>query len=130
MKKAATAAEFKEPTETPSADAANSGVLHPCNAWALSAGYESWQSALEAMHDGKVIRGSKFAVSRPGAKTVTSMQLFIEQVSEKAMHSHATDDGSLIVGLKSSFPTELIAEQEAWVKGLRDELQAMFSPHN
>lgn len=130
MKKTYPAADLKGCTFTPSADASKTVVLHPCNAWASSAGYESWQSALAAMHDGKVICGSQFAVSRPGAKTVMGMQLFLEQVAAETLHSLATEDGILMVGLKSDFPAELLAEEEARMEDLRDKLRAMMSPRN
>jgi len=37
-------------------------IAHPCNKWAIAAGYDSWVAALEAMKNGRVCVGSTHAI--------------------------------------------------------------------
>lgn len=76
-------------------------VAHPCNAWAQSAGYEDWASALEAMKGGNVISGSLHAIQKVGSKTMMGLQLFSEQIHANGLEVDVTEFGLAIVGLKS-----------------------------
>jgi len=92
-------------------------IQHPCNAWAISAGLTSWAAALDDMRAGKVLCGTLHAVS-PGSKSTLGLQLFLEQVSKEGLHVVFSEMGDCMAGLKSSFPAQLLAAQQAQAKAL------------
>jgi hypothetical protein len=86
-------------------------IVYPCDSWAKSAGFDSWQAALSAMNDAHVLTGSMYAVS-PGTKSMLGLQLFMEMVNKNGLHTFATEDGSVIVGHKANFPADILNAQE------------------
>ena len=97
-------------------------IVHPCDSWAKSAGFASWQVALSAMNDAHILTGSMYAVS-PGVKSMLGLKLFMETVKENGLHTFATEDGSVIVGHQVNFPADLLAAQEKQ----ESEMAARFS---
>ena len=80
---------------------------HPCNRWAASAGYADWDTALDAMKAGKVIRGSLFAIQPPHSKSMRGMNMFMNVVVSESLHNLVTTDGAFIIlGFKTYFPPE------------------------
>lgn len=92
-------------------------IAHPCDSWAKSAGYESWQAALTAMkEDGKVIAG---AAPQMGKSTI-SVDLLLEAVRKAGLHYYLTEFGQLILGLRSNFPQTTLDHQAR-------ELEALYA---
>jgi hypothetical protein len=95
-------AGFRVKTTLSIADPAGSqGVLveHPCDAFARSAGYPSWQVALVDMRAGKVVSG---AGPRIG-KTMLSYNMFLKQIHADGLAIVVDDCGVVAVGLQSNF---------------------------
>jgi hypothetical protein len=70
------------------------------------------------MRAGKVLSGTLHAVS-PGSKSTLGLQLFLEQVSKERLHVVVSELGECMVGLKSSSPAQLLADQEEQARALR-----------
>lgn len=90
-----------------------SANFHPCNAWALSAGQQSWAAALEVMTAGRVLRGR---APMPGAKSMGFMNLFFDEVHAQGLHGIADDLGMVRLGLRGSFSQEDLDRQARWEK--------------
>ena len=77
-------------------------IQHPCNTWALSAGYESWNAALVDMRAGKVLCGALHSRS-PGSKSMLRLQLFMEQVTNEKLHIAVSEVGGCLLGERERF---------------------------
>lgn len=90
-------------------------IVHPCNAWASSAGYSCWADALKEMREGKVLRGSLYAVS-PGSKSMLGMQIFMDQVASENLHAVIDEQGDCHVGQEDCFAVDVLDAQKTAVE--------------
>lgn len=89
-----------------------SNIIHPCQSWAVAAGFESWSVALEAMRAGQVCTGPTDAI-QSSSKSMLGLTLFMEEIQKVGMHAFAPEDGSnMVVGFEKNFSAEILAEQE------------------
>jgi hypothetical protein len=98
-------------------------IQHPCHAWALSAGYESWGAALAEMRSGKVLCGQLNTVTARSV-SMLGMELFIELVTNENLHIAFTEVGGCLLGERDRFPAELLEEQDAHAKRIKHKLES------
>ncbi len=84
-------------------------IVHPCNAFAQSAGYESWVSAVASMKQGNVVLGQ---APRAGARSMLDIQLFHEQISKEGLFTITDDLGFVSVGFRENFPADMVSRWE------------------
>lgn len=94
-------------------------IVHPCNAFAQRAGYQSWAEALEAMRAGKIVTAT---APRIGL-TMIDFRLFAEQIRKDGLMTVTLPQdelGFVSVGLREHFPVETLArvERETAERGL------------
>lgn len=75
---------------------------HPCMAFAESAGFASWEAAVEAMKGGRVLTGHG---PRLGRASMTEFLLFQRQVERDGLRSLPADtwSGQFLVGYREFF---------------------------
>jgi len=86
----------------------NVKIVHPCDAWARSAGQDSWVAALTAMKAGRVLIGRAPTVG----KSAFGLMLFMEQVQKEGLHCYVDDFGQAMLGLRENFNAEVLEHQE------------------
>jgi hypothetical protein len=84
-------------------------ILHPCDAFATSAGYESWTTALAAMKSGTVVTG---VGPRSGARTMISIDAFNQRTEAEGLYTIRTEEGFVMVGFRENFPKDVVAAHE------------------
>ncbi len=100
-------------------------VVHPCDSWARSIGYETWAAALAAINEGQVLAGPTLAI-QPASKSALGVKLFLEVIQKERLHTYAPDEGGLIViGHLKNFPADLLATQEAQTRRMAARLQML-----
>jgi hypothetical protein len=103
-------------------------IVHPCDLFAHSAGYDSWAAAFAAMQEGKVVAGTAPGVGR---MTMYGFQLFLDEVMRHGMVSYMpehNDFGVVFVGKRESFPAEKLAKQEARAVARAERFFASLDP--
>lgn len=70
-------------------------IVHPCTAFAESAGLKSWSKAVEAMKGGQVVHGRAPCIGR----TTIDIDLFNQAVIDAGMRAAYLDFGQVAVGL-------------------------------
>jgi hypothetical protein len=87
-------------------------IIHPCDAFALRAGYTSWAAALEVMKAGQVISASAPQVG----KSVGDLKIFHDQVEHDGLIvvpvPHG-DFGLVSVGFRDHFPEQTLRRIDA-----------------
>jgi hypothetical protein len=83
-------------------------IIHPCDAWARSAGRNEWSVALAEMKAGALLAGR----APTGEKSMLGLKLFMEQVEAEGLHIYVSDSGDVVVGLKEKFPENILAAQD------------------
>lgn len=87
-------------------------IAHPCNKWAIAAGYDSWVAALDAMKNGRVCVGSTHAI-QSASKSMFGFHIFMDVINKNGLHTVALDEGAVIaVGYEKDFPVALDLAQE------------------
>ena len=87
-------------------------IIHPCDAFAQRAGYDSWAAALDAMKTGKIVSAS----APPVGKSIWDLTVFSERIQKDGLllvsvpHS---DFGLVSVGFRAHFPTKTLARIDA-----------------
>lgn len=85
-------------------------IIHPCDAFAQSAGYANWVSAVQAMREGKIATG----IAPRVGKTTYDLQIFLRQIATDGLYSIPIGEfGHISLGLKESFPAESVTRNEA-----------------
>lgn len=85
-------------------------IIHPCDAFAQSAGYANWASAVQAMREGKIATG----IAPRVGKTTYDLQIFLRQIETEGLYSSPISEfGHISLGLKESFPPESVARYES-----------------
>jgi hypothetical protein len=82
-------------------------IVHPCDAFAQRAGFDSWAAALVAMKRGQIVTATGPRIGR----TTLDFDLFIKQVQIEGllMISPAHDEcGFVSIGLRAHFPAETL----------------------
>lgn len=74
-------------------------VVHPCAAFARSAGFESWALAVEAMRAGQNLQGRAPHMG----KSTLSVDLFNKEVASAGLLAEYSDFGLVVVGLPNQF---------------------------
>ena len=80
-------------------------IVHPCDAFAQRAGFDSWAAALVAIKGGQIVTASGPRIGR----TTLDFDLFIRQaqIDGLLMISPAHDEcGFVSIGLREHFPAE------------------------
>lgn len=93
---------------------ANITIVHPCQTFAASAGYASWQDVVTSAKAGQIITGAAPHIG----KTVINLKLFSAEVEREGLYMFVDDFGMLALGLKESFPSETLAYVEEQVQRL------------
>lgn len=78
---------------------------HPCTTFAQSAGFASWEAAVEAMKAGRVLTGPG---PRLGRASMTEFLLFQRQIERDRLRSLPADtwSGQFSVGYREHFPAD------------------------
>lgn len=79
--------------------------MHPCATFAESAGFGSWESALEAMRGGRILTG---VGPRLGRASMTEFLLFQRQIARDNLRSLPADiwSGQFSVGYREHFASD------------------------
>lgn len=101
-------------------------MVHPCDAFAQRAGYDSWAAALDAMKAGKIVTATGPRIGR----TMIDFNLFDKQVRADGLMTvvPAQDEfGIVSVGLREHFPPETLkrVEQESAQRLAFNPLQSL-----
>lgn len=78
-------------------------VVHPCAAFAESAGYASWAQVVAAVQAGKIVQGRG---PRFGEKSALDVHVFVGQVAAAGLTAKFYDLGMVAVGLPDCFPSD------------------------
>lgn len=83
-------------------------IVHPCDAWARSAGHADWKAALADLKAGAVLTGNAPA----GEKSWIGLKMLMDQVEAEGLHVHANETGRFLIGRKECFSQDILDAQD------------------
>ena len=104
-------------------------LVHPCDAFAQRAGYDSWTAALEAMKNGKIVTATGPAIGR----TTLDFDMFLDQIHSDGLtmvSPRHNEFGLVSVGLHERFPAATLerVDRESVSRTLVTQFDASADP--